>query len=99
MINQTKIKQLNIGDDVDHFLLVNKYDFKTTKAGKEFLDLMLSDDSGIINAKIWDGFEPLKPKLKNGMVLKIKGVVTEFMGAPQIKTSTFRISVENDGVS
>lgn len=58
MIPYKKVKDYEVGDTVDSFLLVKKVEVETSSNGKRFLDLQLCDKTGEINAKIWDNTSP-----------------------------------------
>jgi 3'-5' exoribonuclease len=98
MLNQTELSKLKLKDKLEHFLLLSSFSIKTTKTGKEFLDLELRDKSTSLNAKMWDNFENFKTEAKTGMVVKILGTMDEFNNIPQIKIDRIRSAVENDKV-
>ena len=64
MLSQKKLNTVKKGDQVEHYLLVSNCISKTTKNGKEYLDLTLRDESTDINAKMWSNFESVKSKKK-----------------------------------
>ena len=99
MLNQTELSKLKLKDKLEHFLLLTSLSIKTTKTGKEFLDLELRDKSTSLNAKMWDNFENFKNEAKTGMVVKILGTMDEFNNIPQIKIDRIRSVVENDKVA
>ncbi len=99
MLNQIKLNQLKIGDRVLHFLLVNKFETKTTRTNKKYLNLDLSDKSGTINAKVWDNFDELEKNLQQGSIVKIAGRIEEYSGQRQIKIDKMRIAVDDDKIN
>ena len=99
MLEQKSLKSLATKDRVEHFLLLTNFSVKSTKAGKEYLDLELRDQSILINAKMWDGFQSIFPSLRTGIVVKILGTMDEFNGQPQLKIDRIRSAVKEDNVS
>lgn len=99
MLNQIKLNQLKIGDRVLHFLLVNKFETKTTRTNKKYLNLDLSDKSGTINAKVWDNFDNLEKDLRQGSIVKIAGRIEEYSGQRQIKIDKIRIAADDDKIN
>lgn len=96
MLNQTELNKLKTKDKLEHLLLLTSLSVKTTKAGKEFLDIELRDKSASLNAKMWDNFEKFKDDAKPGMVVKILGSMDEFNNQPQIRIDRIRLAVEKD---
>ncbi len=94
-----ELAQLTVGEKVDQFLLIKRIESKTTKSGKEYLDLDLSDRSGSVNAKFWDGFDDFKSFAAAGVVVRIKGTVDEFGGNKQIKIDSAMPVTVNDNIA
>ncbi len=99
MLNQKELSQLKTGEQVKHFLLLNKIETKTTKANKSYLNLELRDKSAIYPAKIWDNFEDFLSKAKEGDVVRVEGVIEEFNNQPQIRIKSIDLARESDNVT
>ncbi|MCF6269506.1 MAG: HD domain-containing protein [Melioribacteraceae bacterium] len=99
MINQKKIIEYSIGEDAQLFLLLTKVEKKTTRTGKEFLNLELRDISGTISAKMWDGFEVFFSSASEGKITKVDCKFDEYNGTPQLIINRIRLANESDGVS
>ena len=99
MLNQIELSKLKVKDKLEHFLLLTSLSAKTTKAGKEFLDLELRDKSASLNAKMWDNFEQFVLNAKIGSVVKILGTMDEFNNIPQIKIDRVRLASEKENIS
>ena len=89
------ICELEIGEDMEGYYVLKGAHPKTTAAGKPFLSVTLQDKSGTVDAKIWDYTGPIGPR-DEGSVLKLKGSVSEFRGAPQVIISTMRLAEEGE---
>jgi len=99
MLNQKKLNEINIGEDFMLFLLVNKFEIKTAKNNKPFINLELRDDSISLPAKVWDNVDDISKKLYDGAVVKIAGVMEDFNGSSQIRINKIRLAVETDEVT
>ncbi|MFB0920665.1 MAG: HD domain-containing protein [Oscillospiraceae bacterium] len=89
------ICDMNVGDQIEGFFLLQDAYSKTTMAGKPFLSMVLSDCTGTIDAQAWDYTGPITPK-DIGNVAKIRGTVSEFKGTLQITVDRLRLADSND---
>jgi len=92
------IAQLEIGDETEGFYLLKAASIRTTNSGKSFLSATLADRTGTIEAKVWDYGGPVGTK-DEGSVVKVRGSVSEFRGAPQMVVSRIRPVQEGDKYS
>ncbi|NLC66667.1 MAG: CMP-binding protein, partial [Clostridium sp.] len=93
------ISEYVVGEKVDSILIIKRINLKTTNTGdKKFLDFTLSDKTGDINAKLWDVPEALEDKFQESDLIKIRGTVTSYMNALQLKIDRIRFVEENDNV-
>lgn len=90
-------KEIDGNGTVEGFALVKTCDKKTAKNGSVFLDLHLADKSGEINAKMWDFREGAFLPEPNSIV-KIRGVISEYNGIPQLRIDRIRAKWDNDNV-
>ena len=98
MLDQIELSALNIGDKINHYFIVNKFDSKTTKTNKPFIDLELRDASAALSAKVWDNVDFVKTKIKLGSIVKVTGRIGEYMGTPQIDIDKILPAGESDDV-
>ncbi len=82
---QSELKSLKVGSRVNHILLLRKIESKSTRQGKEYLDITFADKSGEINCKYWDNFEEFKSVATPGLLFKVTGSIVEFNQSPQLK--------------
>lgn len=75
------------------FLLVRSSDQRTGSNGSRYLDLNLTDRTGEINCKMWDGNVQPPPA---GTVVKVRGLVQEYNGRLQLRLEKLRQSTDED---
>ena len=91
------IAGMHTGDDVEGFYVLKDAFLKTTAAGKPFLSGVLADRSGTIDLKVWDYSDPIGANpADTGRIVKIRGQVSEFKGAPQLTAGRIRMADGND---
>lgn len=86
-------RQLNLKDC---YCLIKSLDKKMTKTGKPYLDLVLSDSTGEISAKLWDYDELKHSSLEVNMPVKVRGSLEEFKGKDQLRVNQIRPLSESD---
>ena len=91
------IEQMQRGMDVEGFYLLKAAFAKVTASGKPFLTAVLADESGTIEAKVWDYSGPIGER-DAGKVIKIRGSVSDYRGALQITVDKLRLATDDDHV-
>lgn len=79
----------------DGFVILKKCDIKKTKAGAEYLDLMIADKEGEMSAKLWD-YRGGSDVFENDMIVKIRGTIETYNGKEQFRVAQIRPCNEND---
>ncbi|MGI6215478.1 MAG: 3'-5' exoribonuclease YhaM family protein [Christensenellales bacterium] len=95
MSSQIGVSELLKDDRFEGFLLVRNANSRVGSTGNPYLDMMLIDKTGSINAKVWNTSQAAP---EAGSVLKIRGSVTEFNGRLQLRVEKFREAQEEDNV-
>jgi 3'-5' exoribonuclease len=98
MINQKNLNEFAIGEEIILFLMINKYEIKTAKNGRQYLNLELRDKSAVLPAKVWDKFEDMLSEIADGKIVKVAGAIEEFNSSPQIRVEKIRLVNGNDNV-
>ncbi len=98
MLEQKELIDISIGDEITLFLIVSRFEIKTSRTGANYLSLDLRDKSAVLPAKVWDRIDNIKDSIKEGTIVKIAGKIEEFNGAPQIKIDKIRPAQKNDNV-
>ena len=83
---------------VDCFLLVKASNKKTSSKGDDYLDMTLADKSGEINAKLWSYIPNVHGEYQPGDIVKVRGTVSQYNGAEQIRIEKIRHAAAADGV-
>ncbi|WP_077310327.1 3'-5' exoribonuclease YhaM [Terribacillus halophilus] len=92
------IGYFQVGDKFDSYLLIKQADKAVASNGKAFLTLILGDDTGDIEAKLWDASSADEQRYQADQVIKVQGEVNAFRGRLQLKIQAIRLAEPNDGV-
>ena len=93
MKQQPKLAEMIKGQMFDGFLLTRAAVQRTSSNGSKFLDMTLCDISGEVNAKMWDGLTP-PPAVAD--VIRVRGMMNEYNGRPQLRVDKMRPATEDD---
>ncbi len=93
-----KINQFTAGDYIEGFYLIKSMDCKITSNNKKYLDFILVDKTGEINAKLWEFTQGDDEKYKDNLLIKIRGNVTQWQGKNQLKIDKIRRVQPEDNV-
>ena len=91
------IARMARGIDIEGFYLLKSAFPKVTVSGKPFLTAVLADESGTIEAKVWDYSGPIGER-DAGKVIKVRGSVSDYRGALQVTVDKLRLATEDDHV-
>jgi 3'-5' exoribonuclease len=75
---------LDSGEQVDEVFCVTRVSRKVGRSGP-FLSLEFADRSGRIPGVAWDNADALAPTLVEGAFVRVRGIVTDYRGQPQIQ--------------
>ncbi len=89
------VNMLETGMRFEGFLLVRSADQREGKTGGKYLDMNLTDKTGEINCKLWDG---TVPPPATGSVIKVRGLVQEYNGRHQLRIEKMRLATPEDQV-
>ena len=84
---------------VDGFCLIKSIDQKTSSKGDTYLDMTLSDSEGEINAKLWRYNKATHGEYGVNDLIKIRGMISQYNGADQLKIDRIRPVTPEDGVN
>lgn len=80
---------------VEGFYILKSLAVRQSKAGKEYLDITVSDATGASSGKVWD-VDPTMKDLTPGNIIKIRATVEEYMGQTQLNFSRIRARQAGD---
>ncbi len=95
------ISELRTNQEFMSYFIVKTIAVKVGSNKKAYLDLLLADKTGEISAKKWDIADEELPglqKIKEGSVIKVKAVVTEWNGMKQLRVSRIRQTSAEDNI-
>lgn len=90
--------QHEVGDAIEQFLLIKSSTKGTASNGKPFLSLILQDQSGEIEAKLWDVSDEDEKTYAAQKIVKIQGEIQNYRGRNQLKIRQIRPAVPDDRV-
>lgn len=83
---------------VDGFCLVKSVEAKTSSKGDTYLDFTLGDKTGEINGKLWRYVPAEHGEYKVNDIVKIRGTITQYNGADQLRIERIRTTVDSDDI-
>ncbi len=83
---------------VEGFCIIKSVDIKTSARGDSYLDMMLSDKDGEINAKLWRYERQIHGEYSPNQLIKIRGQISPYNGVDQLKIDKIRPTMSSDGV-
>lgn len=82
----------------DGYCLIKSVEKKINVKAVAYLDLILCDKSGEINAKLWDYKEEIHGTFSVGDLVKVRGSISQYNGADQLRIDKIRPVYDTDGV-
>ena len=91
------IATMDEGRAFDSFFLVLAKQQRLTKTGKPYLNLMLGDRSGQIEARVWDPGDPrIAKEFDKGEIVKARGSASRFDDRIQMKVDQLRLATPGE---
>jgi len=78
------VRDLAEGESIDELFLVMEKQVRSNRQGQPYLLLELRDKSGQIGARLWNINEDQSRSCDSGHLVRVRGKVQSFQGAPQI---------------
>jgi len=89
----TDLATFEEGRNFDGFFLVLAKQQRTTKTNKPYLNLILGDKTGQLEARIWDPADPRIAKdFEKGAIVKVRGCCSKFEDRLQVKIDHLRLA-------
>jgi len=84
MSGEKTIDRMQPGDEIQSVLLLKEKTLASSRAGKKYMTLVLSDRTGQIEGKLWDDAESVDAALERLNPVRIEGTVSLYREKPQI---------------
>ena len=86
-------------DKVECFAIVKRCEVKTSMKGQKYMDLIIADKSGEMDAKYWDYEDGITPVYDEGSLIKVRGTLNEYRGAQQLRIEQIRQALAQDNIN
>lgn len=93
------IKEAKTGNRIEGYFLVKRCEVKVSAKGAKYLDMLIGDKTGEMDAKYWDYDPEDTPVFETNSIIKIRGMVNEYRGAPQLRVDMVRRSLPQDHIN
>lgn len=90
-----RINEMSVGDTVEGFYILKTAVSKIASNGRPYLNAVISDVSGAMDAKVWDYGGPISAA-EEGKVVKVRGTVGEYRGTAQMSVDRIRLAQAQD---
>ena len=100
-MKEVYIAHLKTDQEFIDFFMVKSIELKIGSNKKQYLDILLGDKTGDINAKKWDVSDEEAENIRNispGDIVKVKATVNEWNGTKQLRVSRIRKAVKEDQI-
>ena len=94
-MNKQTVNMFNEGDKINTAMLITGMTKGVTTSGAPYISLTLQDQTGTIEAKVWDAKEDQIAAIVLGKVVNITGEVLKYRNALQLRV--FSVSSLNEG--
>lgn len=89
------ISELNAKEDIEGAYLVKFLAIQTDKRGKAYLNLILMDKSGEIEARLWDDAADTFERIQQRDIVRVSGKVNLYQGRKQLVVSAIQKAAPN----
>jgi 3'-5' exoribonuclease len=90
-----RIVDFVVDDHIEGFFAVRRREVREYTRGR-FVSLELGDCTGRVNAVMWEPDQFALEELAEGMVVKARGVVSEYRGNAQVTLNKIRLALDNE---
>jgi 3'-5' exoribonuclease len=88
----TQIVDFKLGRSIQGFFICKEKHLRFTRNGDLYLDLVLSDSTGIIQSKMWDLVDEFQDRFNGGDPVAVKGKVGEFNELQQLTVTQINLA-------
>jgi 3'-5' exoribonuclease len=98
-VDNTRIGDFEVGKITQGFFMIKSSTVRMTTTNSEYMDFILADKTGEVNAKWWEYKKELGDNFAVGTLVKVRGMVTEWQGRLQFRVDRIRLIEPRDGVN
>jgi 3'-5' exoribonuclease len=96
----TTVNEFEVGKKIEGFFIVKAADCKVTNSNnKKYLDFILGDKTGDINAKLWELGTEDENSYSANMLVKVRGTALSWQNSLQLKIEKIRPATEEDNLN
>ena len=88
----TQITDFKLGRSIQGFFICKEKHLRFTRNGDLYLDLLLSDATGVIQGKMWDFVDEFQDRFNGGDPVAVKGKVGEFNELQQLTVTQINLA-------
>ncbi len=92
------LMNFDVGEQIELYLLIKNSTKGIASNGKPFLSLNLQDQTGDIEAKLWDVSDSDAQTYKSETIVKVAGDIQNYRGRLQLRIRQIRPAGDHDGV-
>ncbi len=93
-----KFNALDNKGTVEGFCIIKSVEVRNSSKGDNYLNITIGDAEGDINAKLWGYVPELHGEYEANQIVKVRGVITVYAGADQLRIDRIRKATDGDGV-
>lgn len=83
-MEKQSIRDLKDKENVDSLFLVKEKNVNIGKNGRPFMSVLLGDQTGSIDGRLWDRVEELNQEFETGDIIRVKGQIQIFQNRKQL---------------
>ncbi len=97
MLNKSVyINEIKENTKIDTIFLVQNKNIATTKNGKPYISLNLSDKTGVVKSRVWDNAEKLSKQFDTGDIVAVKAHSVIYQGEIQLNINNILKIADDD---
>lgn len=96
--NPTKVSKMKKNDNVCGYFYLKTSDLRVSNQNSRYLDLTFCDNSGEINAKMWNADDGDEILFRAGTIVYSECLVREFQGTLQLRVDKIRRTTESEDI-
>ncbi len=94
-----KLLHFDVSEAVDVFVLIKRSTRAIATSGKPYLTLVLQDQSGEMEARLWDATPRDEESFVAEAIVKVAGEIQNYKGKKQLKLKSIRLKAETEPIT